>query len=166
MQKSFSLFLSGVAKPLVTFMKTTTGYERKFPIMVEMKSDRPNHRGRLPGLCACRWKTMFCICSLVVIISGCGTSSNGNTSQNSPQHQVDLSWNSPSSSPVEIVGYNVYRSPKNSSSYQRINSSTATETVYADTMVQSGASYNYFVTSVDGAGVESAPSNTVAVTVP
>jgi hypothetical protein len=53
-----------------------------------------------------------------------------------------------------------------SSTYQLQNSSVATETVYLDTTVQSGLSYNYFVTSVDGSGVESGPSNTVSVTIP
>lgn len=84
----------------------------------------------------------------------------------SQSHQVDLNWQAPSSSPVTIVGYNVYRAASGTGSYALLNSSVDTLTSYTDTNVQSGASYDYEVRSVDSAGVESGPSNTTAVTIP
>ena len=81
-------------------------------------------------------------------------------------HEVDLSWNAPSSSRVPIVGYNVYRSAAGASSYQRMNSTEVTPTQYADTTVQSGKAYDYVVKSLDSARVESAPSNVTSVVIP
>lgn len=133
-----------------------------------MELDAPNRYARHHRFSIWNTSVTLSICCLIVVLSGCGaTQPNTVSSQKvAVQHQVDLSWDAPSSSPVEIVGYNVYRSPQSSSSYQRLNSSVDTETVYLDTLVQSGTSYNYFVTSVDGSGIESAPSDTVAVTIP
>ena len=81
-------------------------------------------------------------------------------------HEVDLSWDAPSSSPDPVAGYEVYRSPSGSSAYQLINSSPDTQTTYVDTMVQSGLSYDYIVKSVDASGNESTASNMAAVTIP
>ena len=90
-----------------------------------------------------------------VALSGTGTA-----------HYVDLSWTAPSSPNDPVVGYNVYRAPSGTQSFQRVNTSTETQTAYADDSVQSGASYDYVVKSVDAAGTESAPSNTTTVIVP
>jgi len=81
-------------------------------------------------------------------------------------YQVELSWNPPSSSAVPAVGYNAYRSQNGNSAYQLLNSRVDTQTAYVDSTVQSGLTYNYIVESVDGSGVESAPSNTFTVTIP
>jgi len=81
-------------------------------------------------------------------------------------HEVDLSWIAPSSSLDPIAGYNVYRAPGGTSGFQLLNSSDITETAYADSAVQSGQGYSYFVTSVDNSGTESVPSNTISVTIP
>ncbi|MGC1871379.1 MAG: choice-of-anchor D domain-containing protein [Acidobacteriaceae bacterium] len=81
-------------------------------------------------------------------------------------HEVDLSWDAPSSSPDPVAGYEVYRSPSGSSAYQLINSSPDTQTTYVDTTVQSGLSYDYIVKSVDASGNESIASNMAAVTIP
>lgn len=37
-------------------------------------------------------------------------------------HEVDLSWGAPGSSADPVLGYNVYRSPSGSSTYQRLSS--------------------------------------------
>jgi len=81
-------------------------------------------------------------------------------------HQVDLSWNAPTSSPDPVAGYNVYRAPAGTSSYQLLNSSADTITTYLDTTVQSGLGYDYVVKSVDASGVESPPSNAITVNIP
>jgi fibronectin type 3 domain-containing protein len=82
------------------------------------------------------------------------------------QHQVDLSWDAPSSSPDPVAGYNVYRSTGGSSTYQLLNSSVDSQTTYVDSTVQSGLTYDYIVESVDSSGVESTPSNEVTATIP
>jgi hypothetical protein len=81
-------------------------------------------------------------------------------------HHVDLSWEGPGSSAVPIVSYKIYRLANGGSAYQLLSSSTGSETAYVDNSVQSGATYDYIVTSLDSAGVESAPSNNVSVTIP
>lgn len=140
--------------------------------ITDTKENGPVCRARFPSA-----GIALLTCCFVVAMCGCGTSPSTAASSNStnpsppspppsPQHQVDLSWDAPASSPAEIIGYNVYRSPQGNSSFQRVNSSIDTETVYLDSLIQSGSSYSYFVTSVDAAGVESGPSNTIGVTIP
>jgi hypothetical protein len=81
-------------------------------------------------------------------------------------HQVVLSWEAPASSAVPIVGYNSYRSTGGSPTYQLLNSSPNAETTYVDSTAQTGVTYEYIITSVDSYGLESTPSNEVAVTIP
>ena len=80
--------------------------------------------------------------------------------------QVELTWLSPSGSSDPVVGYNIYRAPTGTTSYQRVNSSVDTQTAYTDGTVQSSSSYDYIVTSVDARGTESIPSNATTVSVP
>lgn len=79
---------------------------------------------------------------------------------------IELNWDAPGSSTVEITGYHIYRSTKGNSSYQMLNQSADTETTYRDNTVQNGVTYDYYVTSVDSSGVESGPSNSTSLTVP
>jgi fibronectin type 3 domain-containing protein len=81
-------------------------------------------------------------------------------------HQVALSWNAAVSPTVPIASYDIYRSTGGSSTYQRLNSSPGTQTVYVDQEVQIGTTYDYTVTSVDSAGKEIARSNEVTATIP
>jgi hypothetical protein len=81
-------------------------------------------------------------------------------------YQVDLSWNAPSGSSDPVAGYNVYRAPSGSTSYQQVNTSAVTQTAYVDGTVQTGQTYNYIVESVDASGDTSAPSNMASVVVP
>lgn len=81
-------------------------------------------------------------------------------------HQVELSWIEPVSTSNPIVAFNVYRAPSGSSSFARLNSSPDQMATYTDTTVQSGAAYDYKVTSLDSAGLESSPSNKISVAVP
>lgn len=80
------------------------------------------------------------------------------------QYQVKLNWNAPSSTDP-ITGYRVYRSTS-LSTYQLLNSSIDLNTNYTDTTVQGGQTYAYVIKSVDGAGKESAPSNSISVSIP
>jgi fibronectin type 3 domain-containing protein len=81
-------------------------------------------------------------------------------------YEVNLSWSAPEESSVAVTGYNVYRSASSSSSYEKMNSSTLSETSYVDSTVEAGETYDYVVESVDADGKSSAPSNAISVTVP
>jgi hypothetical protein len=94
--------------------------------------------------------------SAVVSLSGTGTA---------VAHEVDLSWDAPTSSPDPVAGYNIYRST-GSGSFVLINSSPDTAVAYVDNTVVSGTTYNYEVKSVDSSGVESVASNEVTATIP
>jgi fibronectin type 3 domain-containing protein len=94
-----------------------------------------------------------------------GTATVGLSGTGEP-HEVDLSWNAPASSPDPVAGYNVYRSGDGGNTYQLVNAFVDTGTTYADTTVQGGLTYDYYVTSVDASGFESTPSNTISVIIP
>jgi fibronectin type 3 domain-containing protein len=93
----------------------------------------------------------------VITLSGTGTAGS---------YAVDLSWDAPTDSTDPVAGYNVYRSPSGSSTYQLLNSLVDSQTTYVDSTVQSGQSYQYIVESVDGSGVESVPTSPITVTIP
>jgi hypothetical protein len=95
--------------------------------------------------------------SAIVSLSGTGTA---------VQRQVTLNWNGPTNSPDPVSGYNVYRAPSGGTTFQRLNSTSDSQTSYVDEAVQAGSSYTYYVKSVDAAGTESTPSNETTVTVP
>jgi hypothetical protein len=95
--------------------------------------------------------------SYVVGLTGTGQST---------AYEVNLSWDAPNGSSDPVAGYNVYRAPSGSTSYQQINPSQVSETAFQDTSVQTGQTYNYIVESVDGEGNISAPSNMASVVVP
>jgi fibronectin type 3 domain-containing protein len=78
---------------------------------------------------------------------------------------VNLTWNAPAGSTDPVAGYNVYRSPGGSSSYQLVSSVGSTQLASTDSSVQTGLTYNYVVESVDASGNESIPSNMLTVTV-
>jgi hypothetical protein len=80
-------------------------------------------------------------------------------------YAVNLSWSAPTSSTDPIAGYNVYRALSGTTSFQRLNGTIDTLTTFTDSSVQAGATYNYYVASVDAQGVESVPSNTFSATV-
>jgi hypothetical protein len=81
-------------------------------------------------------------------------------------YEVNLTWDAPTSSTDPVAGYNVYRAPSGSTSYQQLNSAAVTQTTYVDTTVLNGQTYDYIVESVDASGVTSSPSNMAAVPIP
>jgi hypothetical protein len=78
-------------------------------------------------------------------------------------HSVLLSW---TASTPAVSGYNVYRSTVSGSGYTKINGGLLSSTSYTDTNVQSGTTYYYVTTSVDGSGNESTDSNQASALVP
>ncbi|HKF52364.1 MAG TPA: fibronectin type III domain-containing protein [Candidatus Acidoferrales bacterium] len=83
---------------------------------------------------------------------------------NSVAAHVDLSW--AISTESDLLGYNLYRSDTVSASGARVNATPLITPVFRDDSVVPGKQYFYRVTAVDRSGNESAPSASVAVTVP
>lgn len=77
---------------------------------------------------------------------------------------VELSWDSPISNidggtPVNIVGYNIYRSESEDGTYMRLNKTPVTANSFADTSFDFGRQYFYFIRTVSlGADAESLES--------
>jgi hypothetical protein len=78
-------------------------------------------------------------------------------------HSATLTWIA-STSPVS--GYNVYRGTATGGPYTLVNASLVTVFTLTDTSVQSGATYFYVTTAVDGSGTESVFSNEVKAMIP
>lgn len=82
------------------------------------------------------------------------------------QSHVSLSWSAPAASADPIAGYQIYRATSESGPHQLLNASPERDLTFVDNPPMSGQTYLYFVTAVDGAGMESVPSNTIRVSVP
>ena len=98
--------------------------------------------------------------------AGTATITLSGTGAAAAAYEVDLSWDAPTDSAVPVVGYDIYRAVSGSSSYQLLNAHVDDLASYADTTVQSGKSYTYYVVSVDAEGNHSVPSNLFSATVP
>lgn len=79
-------------------------------------------------------------------------------------HSVNLGWDASTSQGV--VGYYVYRSLASGSFSAPLNSSPVAPSQFTDSGVQSGQTYFYVVTSVDGSGVQSVFSSQVTAKIP
>lgn len=80
-------------------------------------------------------------------------------------HAIDLLWDAPSTSPVTVAGYNVYRGNSSAGPFGKLNGSTPlSDTSYIDPTVEGSTTYYYEVKSVDSAGTESAPAGPVPAT--
>jgi hypothetical protein len=82
----------------------------------------------------------------------------------STPHRVELNWNAPAGSSNPVSSYKVYRANGGTGSFAKI--AVTGQTGYTDTSVQSGDTYDYYVTSVGSSGGESKPSNTFTVQIP
>jgi hypothetical protein len=80
-------------------------------------------------------------------------------------HTVTLSWSPPTSSPVPVAGYNIFRAPSGGS-FTQVNSSLDEGTSYVDSNVTGGDTYDYEVRSVATSGSESTASAEIAVAIP
>lgn len=90
--------------------------------------------------------------------------------QSGSGYQVNLTWTAPTESADPIVGYDVYRAASGSSSYTQLNTAPVPAATgaapFVDANVALGMTYTYYVTSVDGSGNQSAPSNLFSVMIP
>jgi hypothetical protein len=78
-------------------------------------------------------------------------------------HTATASWIASTS---VVSGYNVYRGTVTGGPYTKLNGSFIGALTYADSTVQSGQTYYYVTTSVDGSGNESVFSNEAAAVIP
>jgi hypothetical protein len=78
-------------------------------------------------------------------------------------HSVTLGWIASTST---VSGYNVYRSTVSGTGYTKISGGLVASTAYTDSSVQSGTTYFYVTTAVDGSGNESGNSNEASALVP
>jgi hypothetical protein len=90
-------------------------------------------------------------------------SSAGTSAPGPAKHTVAIAWNpSPSTG---VAYYNVYRGTVSGGPYSLLGSNV-TATSYADSTVQSGATYFYVTTAVDARRVESVYSNEFSAVIP
>jgi hypothetical protein len=78
-------------------------------------------------------------------------------------HSVTATWTASTS---VVSGYNVYRGTLTGGPYAKLNGSLIGALTFADTTVQSGQTYFFVTTSVDGSGNESVFSNEVSAVIP
>jgi hypothetical protein len=79
-------------------------------------------------------------------------------------HAVFIRWTA-SVSPL-IVGYNIYKSDAAGGPHTKINDGLVPATAYVDHKIIEGHTYFYVATAVNGYGVESSPSEEIAVSIP
>ena len=88
------------------------------------------------------------------------------------QDAIEIKWSKPQtnvdgSTPVNILGFNVYRKDEASSSVKKINTSPITETTFADNFFEFENAYTYFVRAVsiglNGQPVESESSQEIKI---
>jgi fibronectin type 3 domain-containing protein len=81
-------------------------------------------------------------------------------------HKVTLTWQAAAGSPGKAVAsYNVYRGATSGGPYSKLASGIK-DTKYDDSLVSSGTTYYYVVTSVDQGGHESPYSAEIQAKVP
>jgi fibronectin type 3 domain-containing protein len=84
------------------------------------------------------------------------------------RHSITITWQAATAangSATVPLRYNIYRSDDAGRSYTQMARGVV-ETTYVDGSVQSGKSYRYVVTSIDGTGRESIRSEAIDVRVP
>ena len=79
-------------------------------------------------------------------------------------HTVALTWNA--STTTGVVGYFVYRGAVSGGPYSKLNSSAETVLAFTDSGLNTGTTYFYVVTAVDGSNMESAFSPEVSASIP
>ncbi len=88
------------------------------------------------------------------------------------EEAVTLSWNAPKenvdgSTPVNIIGYNIYRTDGDDNSVKTLNNTPLSESKFSDQLFEFGIKYRYFVRTVslsgEGEPVESLNSNMIDV---
>ena len=98
-----------------------------------------------------------------VTVNGANLSGINFTATALQAHSATLSWTASTSA---VSGYNVYRGSVSGGPYTLVNTSLVIPLTFTDSAVQSGATYFYVTTAVDGSGNESVFSNEVKAVIP
>jgi Protein of unknown function (DUF2012) len=101
--------------------------------------------------------------SLSETVNGANIGSVNFTATPVQAHSATLSWTASTSA---VTGYNIYRGSVTGGPYTLVNTSLVTLVTFTDSAVQSGATYFYVTTAVDGSGNESVFSNEVKAVIP
>lgn len=102
--------------------------------------------------------------STTATVSGANvTGINFTVNPSGTAHTATASWTASTS---VVSGYNVYRGTTSGGPYTKLNGSLIVLLAYADTTVQSGQTYFFVTTAVDGGGNESVYSNEVKAVIP
>lgn len=88
---------------------------------------------------------------------------NFTTTPATTAHTATASWTASTSA---VSGYNVYRGTISGGPYTKLNGSLISLPSYTDTTVQTGQTYFFVTTAVDGSGNESFFSNEVTAVIP
>jgi len=117
---------------------------------------------------AARSAVIVTIGSMLLVVLALSAARWGDRSRQGPPtsphpHSVDLKWKA---SVSRVVGYNVYRSETDGGPYIKLTSAPVRATNYTDRSVQSGHTYVYAVTAVDGKAKESVHSNHAKALIP
>lgn len=114
-----------------------------------------------------RGATSVWLLMMLWVFTGPVHSAAGQNSSKPKGHPaIHLSWNAPATSHDPVDGYNVYRSQDGGRHFRKLNTSPIAKPEYDDPAVRRGASYMYWVKSVDKKGKESGPSNRIQMHVP
>lgn len=81
-----------------------------------------------------------------------------------PGHTVTLGWAAPSSSPLPVASYNIYRGSASGAESTKINTAPVTAVSFVDR--PAAGTYFYIVKSATADGTESIPSNEAQAIVP
>lgn len=83
-------------------------------------------------------------------------------------HTATLKWSEQTPEPpgIQVNRYRIYRGRTENGIFNLKSSTSHGAKSYIDKTVVSGKTYWYYVTALSTTGIESSPSNTVAVTIP
>jgi len=120
------------------------------------------------GFVAKRASFLVLLLTALALTWGCaGTASSSSHASTQPPppttHSATLSWTASTST---VSGYNVYRGSVSGGPYTLVNNSLVTLLTFTDSAVQSGQTYFYVTTAVDGSGNESLYSNETTAAIP
>jgi hypothetical protein len=103
------------------------------------------------------------VCNVIVVQRVVNASMGGACLTSTGIHSVSLTW--AASASAGVAGYSVYRSTSAGGPYNLLSSGVSA-TSYSDNTVQSGVTYYYVVSAVDGSNNASPYSNQAQAVVP
>jgi fibronectin type 3 domain-containing protein len=103
---------------------------------------------------------------LILFLLSCRTLF-GATLPKSTSHEVNLTWSAPVNSTDPVAGYDIFKALDGTGDYGELGSVVIPTTSFVDnTSFSYGATYDYYVTSVDANDIQSGPSNIATIKIP